>query len=703
MKLTSRIKKIIYLLLEETNYITVQFVAEHASISSRTVIRELILVENWLNEKGIVLEKKKGTGIRIHLDFAQREKLKASLLEEKADLIYAPDQRLVMLKAELLKKFELTKLYTLTRLFGVTEGTISADLDKLEAWLEKYDLILSRKPGLGIYIQGSEMSFRSAIISLIYEQFHEADLINLIINKEKGHIPMSMTQNKINQVILDFIDMRNIELGKKLLGYIEERMGYQIADNSFVALIIRFSVTVKRCEQGTFVSDVMENHAEVRSERIFSLVNEWLKLQGLAAFSELPQEEIHYLAMHIKGAKLRETLSYNKISMTEDYKTIKLAKEIIYTAEKETGIYLEDNEKLLIGLVRHLRPAIYRMKMHLDIMNPLLEDIKQMYPKLFEATRKCALVIEAKEKVSVPEDEIAYLATHIGAAIKTEQRHVRKVYRVVVACTNGIGASQLLVTEIEKAFPSIQIVEVISTIDMKTFNLGERDVDLIVSTVPISNCDLPVVVVNTILGKQDRKKIKEVLENVLPEDVPDKQIKAIYFREKLKSLKIYSDLMLQVMDNFSFVERVQLTDVNELIQFVSAQVAKTDASRIELENAFIDREEKGSTILGKKGMMLLHCRSRAISELYVMVVRLKNAMLISNTRNEQSEVYTIIVMIAPLEITSHALEILSEITRKSITSDFAVTLKQGTKEDIHRGISTILDYFIQGKVVLSTE
>ncbi len=701
MKLTSRIKKIISLLLEETNYITVQLVAEKTDISSRTVIRELTLVENWLSEKGILLEKKKGTGIRLNLDSAERERLKESLREEKADLIYSPEQRLVMLKAELLKKVEITKLYTLTRLFGVTEGTISADLDKLEDWLLKYHLLLNRKPGLGIYIEGDEMSFRSAIISLIYEQFHEADLINLIINKEKTVDQLSLIQNNIHKVILDFVDMSSIDLGKNLLAYIEDNMGYQIADNSFVALIIRLSVTMKRCEQGIYIKEIPEQRTAAKNEKIFSLVKDWFLVHKAFLTYEIPEDELFYLSIHIRGAKLRETLSYNQISMTEDYKTIKLAKEIIYTAEKETGIYLEDNEKLLIGLVRHLRPAIYRMKMHLDIMNPLLEDIKQMYPKLFEATRKCAQVIEKKENVQVPEDEIAYLATHIGAAIKNERRNVRKVYRAVVACTNGIGASQLLVTEIEKEFPSIKVVDVISTIDIKTLKLAENDVDLVVSTVPIPSCDLPTIVVNTILGKKDKEKIKNVLESVLTEDTSDKKIKTIHFREKLKALKLYSDLMLQLMDNFSVIDNVQLQNVDELIQFASSRVAKTKESRTELEHAFKDREEKGSTILGKKGMMLLHCRSSAVSELYVIIIRLSGMIHIHNTRGELSEVDMIIVMVAPLEITTHALEILSEITRKIITSDFAVTLKNGTREEVYMGISTILDQFIQNTAIIS--
>ncbi|MBC7959102.1 MAG: PRD domain-containing protein [Vallitaleaceae bacterium] len=507
-----------------------------------------------------------------------------------------------------------------------------------------------------------------------------------------------MIQNKIDQVILDFIDMRNMGLAKKLLSHIEQQMGYQIADNSFIALILRLSVTIARCQQEIYISGAVDNTQKVKSEKIYSLVNEWFQDQPLLKMNEAPEEEICYLAVHIKGAKLRETFSHNKISMTEDYKTIKLAKEIIYTAEKETGIYLEDNEKLLICLVRHLRPAIYRMKMRLDIMNPLLEDIKSMYPQLFEATRKCAYVIEDKEHVKVPEDEIAYLATHIGAAIKSEKRNLRKNFRAVVACTNGIGASQLLVTEIEKEFPDIQIVEIISTIDMDERKLSQKHIDLIITTVAMPYTTLPTILVNTILGESDRKKIKDVLANFLPENISYEKVKNMHLKDKLKSLKIYSDFIIQVLENYSFVEEVELADVSELIQFISRSIAITAANRMELENAFKDREEKGSTILGQKGMMLLHCRSKAAQQLHVMVVRTKDTMAIKNSRGETTKVSTVIAMVAPISISSHALEVLSEITRKIITSDFSATLRLGSQDEIYMGISSILDQFIQCQV-----
>ncbi len=122
--------------------------------------------------------------------------------------------------------------------------------------------------------------------------------------------------------------------------------------------------------------------------------------------------------MHIKGSKLRETGAEFKMSMIDDFKVIQIGKEFIKSVEIETGIYLSDNDQLLFGLIKHLRPALYRMKMNLDIINPLLSEIHLMYPKLYDSVKKSVAVIEEKEKNKVPEDEIAYLATHIGAAIQ---------------------------------------------------------------------------------------------------------------------------------------------------------------------------------------------------------------------------------------------------------------------------------------------
>jgi len=689
----------ILLLLEEDNYITVRYIAEKVNVSSRTVLRELIHIENWLNKKGIELEKKKGSGIRICLKEKEREILKNDIRKEKADLVYSPEQRLALLKAELLKSPGITKLYALTKLLDVTEGTISADLDKLDAWMGKYRLKINKKPGLGVYVEGKEIDVRSAIISLIYEQFHEAELIKLIFNKENEDLNPDLMKTRIGQGILGVMDINNLKSTQKLLRDVEKLMNCQFADNSYIALVIRISVTIHRCWMGMFIHEIDNLEKEVPRDKLYYLVKEWFHSRENPLTDTVPEEEIEYLAIHIRGAEIQESRGYNPGQDTQDLKIMELTKEVIYIAERETGIYLEDNERLLRGLAGHLKMAIYRIKMHLDIMNPLLEDIKDMYPDLFQTAGKCAEFIEEKEGIIIPEDEIAYLATHIGAAVKEEKNNTLQIYRAVVVCTNDIGAAQLLVSEIEREFPSIRISSIVSVMDMDIVQLTQRHIDLIITTVELQTAELPAILVNPILNEADKRRIRDVLENFLPENMNYAKIKTDRLEDKLSKLKQYCNYILQIMHNFLFIEQVAAESMDELNHFISRAVTKAGEDRIQAEKDIKIKEKKGSAILGQKGIVLYHCRTEAVRELSMAVVRLKDAIDSPEKDGHMQKADTFVVLLIPMDTDSYALEIINEVTRKIISSDFAVTLKQCGKEEIRIEMNAILDYFIQSKVL----
>ncbi len=690
MKLTPRNKKMILLLLEEDNYITVRYMAETVKVSSRTVLRELIPIENWLNSKGIALEKKKGSGIRIGLSDKERENLKNEIKSEKSNLVYSPEQRLTLLKAELLKNSGITKLYTLTTLLDVTEGTISTDLDKLDTWMDKFRLKINKKPGLGVYVEGNEISIRSAIITLIYDQVHEAELVNIIFNKANEAFNLELIKTRINRGILDIIDVNNLILAEQLLKKVENQMGCQFADNSYIALVIRISVTIHRCFMGRFIHDIGDQVKEVPKDKLYILVKEWFISHENPLSYAVPEEEIKYLVIHIKGAEIQERQGSDSGQDRQDLRIMELTKEVIYIAERETGIYLEDNEKLLKGLAGHLKMAIYRIRMHLDIMNPLLEDIKDMYPDLFETAGKCALFIEEKEGIAIPEDEIAYLATHIGAAVKEEKSNTHQIYRAVVVCTNDIGAAQLLVSEIERVFPGIRISSIISVMDMDIAQLTQKHIDLIITTVELQITKLPFILVNPILNETDKRHIRDVLDNFLPVNANYGRIKTAQFKDKLNELKRYSSYILQIMDNFLFIEQVASENEKVLNHFVSRSLVKSDPDRFQLEKDMENKEQKGAAILSRKGMVLYHLRSGVVREPGMAVLRFKSSI---------GSTDTFIVLSMPVDAEGCVLELINEITRKIISSDFAITLKQCGREEIIIEMNAILDNFIQSKVL----
>ncbi len=699
MKLTPRNKKLILLLLEEDNYITVRYIAETVKVSSRTVLRELIPIENWLNSKGIALEKKKGSGIRISLKDKEREALKSEIKSEKSNLVYSPEQRLTLLKAELLKNPGITKLYTLTMLLEVTEGTISADLDKLDTWMDKFRLKINKKPGLGVYVEGNEISVRSAIITLIYDQVHEAELINIIFNKAKEAFNLELIKTRINQGILDIIDVNNLILAEQLLKKVETQMGCQFAVNSYIALVIRISVTIHRCFIGMFIHDIDEQVKAVPEDKLYNLVKEWFISHENPLSYAVPEEEIKYLVIHIKGAEIQERQGMDSGQDRQDLEIMELTKEVIYIAERETGIYLEDNEKLLKGLAGHLKMAIYRIRMHLDIMNPLLEDIKDMYPDLFQTAGKCAQFIEEREGVAIPEDEVAYLATHIGAAVKEEKSNTLQIYRAVVVCTNDIGAAQLLVSEIERVFPGIRISSIISVMDMDIAQLTQKHIDLIIATVELQITKLPFILVNPILNEADKRHIRDVLDNFLPVNVNYGRIRTAQFKEKLNKLKQYSRYILQIIDNFLFIEQVAAENEEVLSHFVSRSLAVSGADRFQMEKNMENKEQKGSAILSRKRMVLYHLRSEAVREPGMAVLRLKSSIGSIGKDGNIQKADTFVFLSMPVDTEGCVLELINEITRKIISSDFSLTLKQSGREEIIIELNAILDNFIQSKVL----
>lgn len=699
MSLTFRSKKIILLLLEEDDYITVGNIALCINVSTRTVLRELIYIENWLSKNEIFLEKKKGIGVRIKIEQNESNKLRDCISMEKADMTHSPEQRLTLLKIELLKTQGITKLYSLTRLLDVTESTISSDIDKLVIWMKKYGLKVIKKPGLGIYVEGKEIAFRSALIALIYEQFHEAELINIIFRQEKDNINYELIKYRMSQDLLDIVDIKNIEIIDKLLHNIEKQFNVQFADNSYIALVLRISITIHRCKEGNFINGNDDLKVDTPKDKLYVLVKEWLISHTDPLQFLIPDEEIKYMVIHIKGAEVQEKHNKNHGQDGEEQKIKDLVKEVIFIAERETGIYLEDNEKFVQGLVGHLRTAMYRIRMHLDIMNPLLEDIKIMYPDLFRIAGICAKFIEENEDINIPDDELAYLAAHIGAAVKEQKSNTIQLYHAVVVCTNDIGAAHLLVSEIEQVFPNIQISSIISVMDMDITQLAQKNIDLIITTVDLQITEIPYILVNTILNEADKQQIRDILENFLPENMNYGRIKTAQLDDKLNKLKHYSNYLLQILHNFLYIEQIAVKKLSDLNHFFCQSLMNRSEDRIKLEKDLKNIEKKGSAILSQKGIVLYHCKSEVVKELGITTLRLKNSINSMLKDNEKEKADTFIFLSMPLTIDSYAMEILNEVTRRIISGDFAMVLKQCGKEEVTIELNMILDNLIQNKVL----
>ena len=135
-------------------------------------------MEELLAEHNLQLVKKYGEGMKLEGSAEDLNVLSSALQEQTGEGAYTSDERRSIIISNLLTSQEPIKLFALSSTLKVTDGTISNDLDKLEAWFAKQSLQLVRKPGLGVYLEGDERSLRKAIIKHIYDNVDEKKLLS---------------------------------------------------------------------------------------------------------------------------------------------------------------------------------------------------------------------------------------------------------------------------------------------------------------------------------------------------------------------------------------------------------------------------------------------------------------------------------------------------------------------------------------------
>ncbi|MDV4149269.1 transcription antiterminator [Clostridium sp. AL.422] len=700
-KLNSRQKEIIKILTKSTvtNPLTTASIAEKLSISSRTVLREMPKIEVWLEENEFKFIKKPGVGLVID-ESLENQKLILELLEiEKIEKEYSKEERKKIVISELLISQEPIKLFYFTSLLKVSEGTLSNDLDSIEEWLRKFNIKLVRKPGLGIYVEGKEDDYRKALTNILYDTLEEKELINLLkgslmTNKDNGVIEFS-----IENRLLNFIDKAIIKSIEEIVGGLEKENDIKLVDSAYIGLVVHLSLAIQRIKNKENIKMDKEVLDELSKLPEFKIGERLVRNIEKKFNIEIPVDEIGYITMHLKGAKLR----LNSISELEndianlDIKSISI--KIIEVIEKELSVFLKDDEKLLKDLTNHLVPAINRLKMKMNIRNPLLKNIKQKYPMEYIATKKACEILKISTNVEeIPEPEIAYITMHIAAAIY--KKGFEEKIKVVISCPTGIGTSSLLAAILEKEFNNVTVADTISAININEDRLKEEQVDLIVSTVPLE-IDFKNICVDPILSIQDKAVLQDNFRKILKQKKYKNIIKKVDNNKKMgiREITEIGNEILLIVDNVQVKEINSANNVEELIYEASYLFTDKINEAEEIRNNILSREKINSTYIEDLGILLLHCKCKCLDGGRFGYLKTTN-----NFNYEKGSISGALVSIIPenpKEITS---QLISKINGAVIEDEnFLRSLNEENSKEVSIRVEKILKEIFIKKIQMSLE
>lgn len=687
MNFTPRLIKILLILLEEPEAISVRKLAERIGVSKRTVQRELEYIDADLASYPVTFMSKTGTGVWL----SGSSEDKAALLEElRGDDSYdAGDRetRRKRLTLEILKEKGLKKLYYYASQFQVSEATVSSDLEAIEGWLEAQHLTVHRKPGSGVEILGTEENFRAAIRTFIDENIDTKLLWDSYEVTEESHLDF-IGSHGIGQVLQDDILKRVV----KCISAMENKRMMSLTEHSYTGLVLHISIAISRIIQNEIMESKDFLWENMEEDEDYRLAGEIVHLLEREFEIEIPDIETAYICLHIKGAK-HQSVEWNgqKTIEIERKEMMNLVNEMIDSFDAQNAFVLKQDSEFIQGLLAHLQPTMIRLMYDMKIANPVLEEIRHTYPDIFEQSKRAAAVLEQFVGKTVPEEEIGFLTIHFGAAkvrMEGKQENIRRV-KVGIVCASGIGISRLMLSKLDKIFRDRIQMEAYGKNDITPYIIGKTD--FFISSISLKNLDADVLQVNPLLNDDDIQQIRQKIYHY--ERIPKREQEETTFTAELEQINV---LAMQIKTILRYLDVFKVSpDVSfgELVEVISRRMSPYGDRQVMIEEAIEEREKIGSQIFAEFGFALLHTRTRGVTRPSFSVCLTRDGEAFRDPYFKG--IHVVLVMLLPVDdyirVNSEILGYISSILIEDY--DFLMTITGGDKSEIESALSKHLRKF----------
>lgn len=543
--LTQREGVVLKFLIQSKEHLNLHDIARMMDISTRTVSRYISNINKEIEkfDSEIIFEHGKG-----YYFFGDSGKLNSIFLGSQTTVLNEDDNEILVILAQ---NSEIT-IEEIADMTFYSDSLISKRIARAKETLALYNLQLKSKSHYGLSLTGTELDIRNLLADVAFE-YHG----NLVTSQRLNNL--SLTEFELlRHEILSFLSQNDVI----------------ISDRDLTNLIVRVSISISRFRSGKgFSKDEIEQ--TVAMYHNIHLIESLLICLSNTCDFIFSDSEVQYIASFstfINYSFNRESvISKEVLEFVEDY---------AYRLTEQTGINYFDNGIFINSLATHINILIHRTKFSTQVRNPMLQQIKSKYP--IEMSQGIDLAKELTDHygIDITEDEIAYLAVHIGS----QNTEVQKRTRVALLCNYGIGTSQIIRERIQEEFREVEITGIYPT---QYIHLAlSQTPDYIVSTVEIQNYDgdIPIIVVDSLLSDDLHSEINmQIKSKVNTKSIADYFSEELFFeldfqtkdevlREMLEKLKEARNIPDSVINSIYQREKISSTDIGNLVAIPHALV-----------------------------------------------------------------------------------------------------------------------------------
>ena len=596
--LNKRQINIIDFLQNSSEWTTIENIAKVFDVSVRTIRNDLDCIKTLLKDCDAKLERKPKVGVKLII---KKGESIDHILKGYKNKLYSPEERALMIALILMIKGNAT-IEELSEDIEVSKNTLVNDLKLAEAKLKEFDISISKKSYHGTFIEENNDEKLGDSFLKLYSRLSEG--------QDKEIYKWLYKYSNINE-----------EYIKTIIEAVEEEKSIQYTEESLEELEIILLFTLSRVLNNQEIKlDTNDDYENSEFKTFKNIIEKVID-------KKIHNDKIEYLLKIFKGAKISKDFNLNK-----EEKINKITSEVLSELYTMLNIEVDSDAEFIRQMQLHLEIAIYRVENNLVINNPLLEEIKYKMSFIYGITEE--ILSKKKDIIGVefPEAEIAYMAMYFGTIFEKYAKGNFSA-NVLVVCNGGLAPSSLLKSRMNLMIPEIKIQSICRLKDVDDYL--NKEIDFIVSTVPLQIEDYKVIQVNPLLESGDSQKIKSEIYSIWYE----KNCK--YLADKVKN-ENESDLTKIILEKYAQFEQ-SIEDWREAIEIAAKPLIKDK----KIEKAYVNDSIRVIETLGNYMMFIpeiafVHATPENVIENAVSILNLKNPIDFGS--KNKSTVKTIVVL-----------------------------------------------------------
>jgi len=486
-----------------------------------------------------------------------------------------PQARLYHLVRRLTHSTEGLDVYDLGAALFVSDSTIEADLARVRSLLPDTGLSLVRH-GSVVTLTGTETDRRR----LLSRMFREESARGML---ELEAIQREFASESLGAFKTDLIAMLDAK-------------GYFVNEYGTNNVLLHVAIAVDRVSKGAVAGD------DAGAEPISDMA---AALSGLVTRHfrvELGPGDLDYLAFLLTTRVITPGHDQPAETLVENYvraADLEAVRRIIRQASDE---YLVDlaGEDFIVRLTLHVRNLIDRAQDRSYSRNPLTRSIKTSYPMTYELAVYIASELQRQEQIVINDDEIAYIAMHVGAHLEQQSRR-EELVRCVIVCPNYYDMHVLLRQRIERVLGDE--LEVVSVVTRSDVDWGTFETDLVLSTIEPPVHSDAVIVIQPFLTAGDIDRIRQSVSRV----------------RRLRRRAQIRDELLKFFDESLFLRNFYARDEVAMIRALGERMTARGLIDQAYVDGAIERELMSSTAF-TDNLAVPHAMSMSASQTSIAIV-----------------------------------------------------------------------------------